>query len=53
MRITEVPVATKYFPEASSASFGQSLVYGVKTLVTMLRLAAHRSGLIRSRLFSE
>jgi glycosyltransferase involved in cell wall biosynthesis len=53
MRIREVAVATRYFPEASSASFHQSLVYGVKTLGTMLRLTLHRSGLLRSRLFSE
>jgi glycosyltransferase involved in cell wall biosynthesis len=52
MRILEVPVATKYFPEASSASFKQSLVYGLKTLGTMLRLTLHRIGL-RSRLFSD
>ena len=53
MRIVEVPVATLYFPEASSASFEQSLVYGVKTLLTMLRLGLHRTGLVRSRLFRE
>ena len=49
--VTEVPVATKYFPEASSASLRQSLVYGLKTLGTMARLAAHRTGLVRSRMF--
>jgi glycosyltransferase involved in cell wall biosynthesis len=53
MRIVEVPVATRYFPEASSASFEQSLVYGAKTLMTMLRLALHQVGLVRSRLFRE
>ena len=53
MRILEVPVATKYFPEASSASFRQSLVYGLKTLWTMARLALHRRGLLRARIFSE
>lgn len=53
MRIVEVPVATKYFPEASSASFEQSLVYGLKTIGTMLRLVLHRAGAVRSRLFTE
>jgi glycosyltransferase involved in cell wall biosynthesis len=53
MRILEVPVATKYFPEASSASFRQSLVYGMKTLFTMARLALHRTGVVRARIFSE
>jgi glycosyltransferase involved in cell wall biosynthesis len=52
-RIVEVPVATKYFPEASSASLRQSLVYGLKTLVTVGRLALHRSRVLRSRLFSD
>jgi glycosyltransferase involved in cell wall biosynthesis len=52
-RIVEVPVATRYFPEASSASFRQSLVYGVKTLVTVGRLALHRRRVLRSRLFSD
>jgi glycosyltransferase involved in cell wall biosynthesis len=52
-RIVEVPVATKYFPEASSASVQQSLVYGVKTLATMVVLALHKLRLVRSRLFSD
>lgn len=53
MRIAEVPVATRYFPEASSASLRQSLVYGLKTLATILQLVLHRNGCVRSRLFSE
>ena len=53
MRIAEVPVATKYFPEASSASLRQSTVYGLKTLTTMLQLSLHQRGIVRSRLFSE
>jgi glycosyltransferase involved in cell wall biosynthesis len=52
-RIREVPVATRYFPEASSASLRQSVVYGVKTLFTMLQLAIHRTGVIHSRLFTD
>jgi glycosyltransferase involved in cell wall biosynthesis len=52
-RIVEVPVATKYFPEASSASLRQSVVYGIKTLVTIGVLALHKMRLVRSRLFSE
>ena len=52
-RIVEVPVETKYFPEASSASLQQSLVYGLKTLVTVGQLALHRLRILRSRLFSD
>jgi glycosyltransferase involved in cell wall biosynthesis len=52
-RVVEVPVATKYFPEASSASLEQSLVYGLKTLVTVAQLALHRRRILRSRLFND
>lgn len=37
LRIVEVPVPTKYFPEASSATFGQSLRYGLSILPVLLR----------------
>jgi glycosyltransferase involved in cell wall biosynthesis len=50
-RIVEVPARTRYFPEASSASAGQSIVYGVKTLGAAGRLVLHRSGALRSRKF--
>ena len=48
-RITEVPARTRYFPEASSASAGQSVVYGIKTLRAALRFALHRRGILRTR----
>jgi len=50
-RIAEVPARTRYFSEASSASFGQSIVYGVKTLTTAARFILHRKGIVRSRKF--
>jgi glycosyltransferase involved in cell wall biosynthesis len=50
-KVGEVPVETKYFAEASSVNFRVSLVYGFKTLWTMARYFAHRTGLHRSRLF--
>jgi glycosyltransferase involved in cell wall biosynthesis len=50
-RITEVPARTRYFPEASSASARQSIVYGVKTLGAAARFVLHRSGILRSRKF--
>jgi glycosyltransferase involved in cell wall biosynthesis len=52
-RIVEVPVATKYFPEASSATPRQSLVYGAKTLLTVAQLAVHRTGVWHARTFSD
>jgi glycosyltransferase involved in cell wall biosynthesis len=50
-RIAEVPARTRYFPEASSASAGQSIVYGIKTLGAAMRLVLHRNGVVRSRKF--
>jgi glycosyltransferase involved in cell wall biosynthesis len=50
-RIVEVPARTRYFPEASSASFGQSVVYGIKTLGAATRLVLHRRKIVRSRKF--
>ncbi len=53
MRITEVPVPTRYFPAASSASFIQSSVYGLSILWLLARYLAHRHGIARSRQFDS
>jgi glycosyltransferase involved in cell wall biosynthesis len=50
-KIAEVPARTRYFPEASSASFGQSVVYGAKTLLAAARLLLHRAHILRSKKF--
>jgi glycosyltransferase involved in cell wall biosynthesis len=50
-RIAEVPARTRYFPEASSASAGQSIVYGIKTLASAGRFLLHRGRILRSRKF--
>jgi glycosyltransferase involved in cell wall biosynthesis len=50
LRIAEVPVPARYFPEASSASFVQSSVYGLSILQLLIRYVAHRAGL-RQRQF--
>jgi glycosyltransferase involved in cell wall biosynthesis len=52
MRIAEVPVSTRYFPEASSTTFRQSVAYGLKTLETMGKVVLHRLRIVRSRLFT-
>jgi glycosyltransferase involved in cell wall biosynthesis len=41
-RIKEVPVPTKYFPEASNASFVDSVIYGLSILLLLCRFLAHR-----------
>jgi glycosyltransferase involved in cell wall biosynthesis len=51
LRVTEIPVSTVYESDSSSASFTQSVVYGVKTLGVTARYMLHRAHLRRSRLF--
>ena len=51
MRIVEVPVETRYFPEASSIGLRTSTVYGFKTLGVMLRYLLHRTGLFKAAIF--
>jgi len=48
-RIAEIPVPVRYFPEASSASFWASCVYGLRILLVVTRYLLHRSGIKRSR----
>jgi glycosyltransferase involved in cell wall biosynthesis len=45
MRIAEVPVPTRYFAQASSASFAQSSIYGVSILWLLVRYLLHRTGI--------
>ncbi len=44
MRITEVPVPTRYFAQASSASFIQSSIYGCSILLLLAKFLMHRWG---------
>jgi glycosyltransferase involved in cell wall biosynthesis len=53
LRIAEVPVPTRYFPAASSASFLQSSIYGLSILWLLVRFLLHRAGLARSRQFES
>jgi hypothetical protein len=48
-----VPVPTRYFPQASSASFIQSSVYGLSILGVLTRYLLHRAGLVRARQFES
>ena len=51
LRISETPVPTRYFAEASSASFLQSSRYGLSILWLLLRFKAHQVGLVRQKQF--
>ena len=52
-RVTEIPVPTRYFAEASSVNFRRSVTYGLNTLGTLWRYELHRMGLRRSAQFSS
>lgn len=53
LRITEVPVPTRYFPQASSASFWQSSRYGLEILWLLARYLLHRGGVWKQRQFQS
>jgi glycosyltransferase involved in cell wall biosynthesis len=52
-RIGEIGVPTRYFEEASSVNFKNSVIYGLSTLWVMVRYLAHRFGLIQVDQFSR
>ena len=53
LRIAEIPVPTRYFPQASSASFVQSSIYGAKILTLLMRYQLHKLGILRQRAFES
>jgi len=52
-RIGEIPVPTRYFKEASSASFIASTIYGLRILAVLFWFTLHRHGLRTSRRFDS
>lgn len=50
-RIREIPVPTRYFPEASSAGFMASVVYGLSILLLLSRYLLHRMSLLDFKQF--
>jgi glycosyltransferase involved in cell wall biosynthesis len=53
MRIAEVPVPTRYFPQASSCSFVASSRYGLSILGVLTRYLLHRSKLVKQKQFQS
>ncbi len=51
--IGEISCPAKYFPEASSISFGSSINYGIGVIKTSIQFVLHRLGLARYRMFSH
>jgi glycosyltransferase involved in cell wall biosynthesis len=52
-RVKEVPVPTKYFPEASSANFVASCIYGLSILLLLSRYTLHRASILKQKQFES
>ena len=52
MRIREIPIETRYFPEASQIGLGRSLVYGLSILKMLVKFKLHKKGLVQYRMFN-
>ena len=52
-RIAEISVPTRYFPEASAASFVASVFYGLRILAVLFWYTLHAWGVRRSRRFDS
>lgn len=52
-RIAEVPVPTRYFPEASSVNFRRSVIYGLSTLNVARKFVLNKTGIRRFPLFRK
>jgi glycosyltransferase involved in cell wall biosynthesis len=52
-RIAEIAVPTRYFPEASSASLVQSIIYGLRIITLLAKFELHKLGVRKSRQFQS
>ncbi|MBM3294861.1 MAG: glycosyltransferase family 2 protein [Candidatus Aminicenantes bacterium] len=52
MRIREIPIETRYFPEASRIGLGRSIVYGLSILKTLVKFKLHKKGWVRFGMFN-
>ncbi len=50
-RFEEIPIATRYFPEASQVRFWGSVRYGLEIVRMLVRFGLHRRGIRRYRQF--
>ena len=53
LRFQEIPIRTRYFPEASQIGFGRSVQYGLSVLGVLLRYKMQEKGLLGSRIFGD
>jgi glycosyltransferase involved in cell wall biosynthesis len=52
-KVGEIPVPTRYFPEASSIGFKRSAIYGLFTVWTLWKYILYRMGLSKNAQFSK
>ncbi len=52
MRIKEIPIETRYFPDASQIGLGRSVVYGLSILMTLVKFKLHKKGLVKFEMFN-
>jgi len=52
MRILEIPIETRYFPEASQIGLGRSIAYGLSILKMLVKFKLHNKRLVRFAMFN-
>ena len=52
MKIQEIPIQTRYFPEASQIGFWRSTIYGLSILKTLVKFKLHKKGIKHFKMFS-
>jgi glycosyltransferase involved in cell wall biosynthesis len=52
MRIKEIPIATRYFKEASQIGFWRSVIYGLSILKTLVKFKLHKKGIKKFEMFN-
>lgn len=52
-RIGDIPIPTRYFPEASSINLKRSIKYGLQTLLVMVKFILQKTGLFHFIIFER
>jgi glycosyltransferase involved in cell wall biosynthesis len=52
MKIKEIPIETRYFPEASRIGLWRSIIYGLSILKTLIKYKLHIKGIKRFAMFN-
>jgi glycosyltransferase involved in cell wall biosynthesis len=53
LRLQEIPIVARYFPEASQIGFWASVRYGFGVLAVLARYRLHRAGWVRARMLES